>query len=381
MSVPAMSGCAVTEHHPSPAQALPAAPPASPHTAYDHGGIAADCPPGAGHLHAHALAAHGHAPGPHGYALGPAFIPNPQGIDRNEFLCDGGDAPPAARARAADQIIGVGLEDTVARYRTDRGDVNIAHSNPVCVYAPRFKAVRRVTGAELGELAVGPQRALQHDGPIRIEREQPGLAVTGRDALVHSERTRGPDAMRARDRGVPVENVLQPVLAEDALALLSGMSIVTRGTLQENERALIERHALAATIWSVDLEVAAVVAGQAAAAVTRDQAARELVVYDLPGDGRLRVVKLADRSDALPGEIVSFILRIDNVGDSPLHDIVLTDSLTTRLQYVPESQTSTRDAEFSAEENEGQSLRLTWKFNGELKVGEGATVEFKCRVR
>lgn len=381
MSVPVMSGCAVTERQPGAAGPLPAAHAAGPHDVHHPSGSTPDCPPGTGHLHAHALVAHAHAPGPNGYAPGPAFIPNPQGIDRNEFLCDGGDAPPAAKPRAGDQIIGVGLEDTVARYRTERGEVNIAQSNPVCVYAPRFKAVRRVTGTELGELAVGPQRALQHDGPIRIEMEQPGLAVTGRDALVHSERTRGPDAMRARDRGVPVENVLQPVLAEDALALLSGMSIVTRGTLQENERALIERHALAATVWSVDLEVAAVVAGEAAAAVTRDKAARELVIYDLPEDGRLRVVKLADRSDALPGEIVSFILRIDNVGDSPLHDIVLTDSLTTRLQYVPESQTSSRDAAFAAEENEGQSLRLTWKFSGELKVGEGATVEFKCRVR
>jgi hypothetical protein len=26
-------------------------------------------------------------------------------------------------------------------------------------------------------------------------------------------------------------------------------------------------------------------------------------------------------------------------------------------------------------------LRLTWKLAGELKVGEGATIEFKCRVR
>ncbi len=317
----------------------------------------------------------------HGYAPYPAFIPNPQGIDGNEFLCDGGDAPPAARARVGDQIVGVGLEDTVARYTTDRGEVNVTASNQVCLYAPRFGVVRRVTGAELGELAIGPQRVLHRDGPIRIEREQPGLSVTGRDALVLRERTRGPDAMRARDRGVPVENVLQPVLAAESLALLANLAIINRGVLIDRDKALIEEASLAATIWSVDQEVVVAVAGQTAATITRDQAAHELVVYELADAGRLRVCKLADKRDALPGEIVTFVLRIDNVGDSPLHDIVLTDNLTTRLEYVPESQTSTRVAEFSTQENEGSSLRLTWKFSEELNVGEGATVEFKCKVR
>ncbi len=317
----------------------------------------------------------------HGYAPYPAFVPNPQGIDGNEFLCDGGDASPSARARVGDQIIGVGLEDTVARYTTDRGEVNVTASNQVCLYAPRFGTVRRVTGAELGELAVGPQRVLHRDGPIRINMEQPGLTVTGRDELVLRGRTRGPDAMRARDRGVPVENVLQPVLAAESLALLANLSIINRGILRDSDKALIEEASIAATIWSVDMEVVVAVAGQAAATVTRDQAAHELVVYELADAGRLRVCKLADKRDALPGEIVTFILRIDNVGDSPLHDIVLTDNLTTRLEYLPESQTSTRTAEFQALENEGNSLRLTWKFTEGLKVGEGATVEFKCKVR
>lgn len=331
------------------------------------------CPPLAG--------GQGTLSGAHGYAPYPAYIPNPQGIDGNEFLCDGGDAPPSARARVGDQIIGVGLEDTVARYTTERGDVNVTASNQVCLYAPRFGAVRRVTGAELGELAVGPQRVLHRDGPIRIDTEQPGLSVTGRDALVLRERTRGPDAMRARDRGVPVENVLQPVLAAESLALLANLAIINRGELIDRDKALIEEASLAATIWSVDMEVVVAVAGQAAATITRDQAAHELVVYELADAGRLRVCKLADKRDALPGEIVTFVLRIDNVGDSPLYDIVLTDNLTTRLEYVPESQSSTRAAEFSVLANEGNSLRLTWKFTEELKVGEGATVEFKCKVR
>lgn len=311
---------------------------------------------------------------------GPLWVSNPQGIDPNEFLCNGDDAPPAARARAGDQIVGVGLEDTVARYTTERGDTRVEPSNRVCVYAPRFGTVRRVTGAELGELAVGARRVARQDGPIHIDHELPGLAVTGRDRPWRNDRTRGPDALRARDRGVPMENVLQPLLAAEVLELLANLAILQRGELIMDDLPLLERCAEAAVTWSVDQEVAALVAGQTAAAVTRDQVARELVVYEFP-DGRLRICKVADSADAQPGDVVTFLLRIDNVGDSPLHDIVVTDSLTTRLTYVADSQVSSQAAEFSVEENEGQSLRLTWKLTGELKVGEGATIEFKCRVR
>jgi uncharacterized repeat protein (TIGR01451 family) len=310
----------------------------------------------------------------------PAFIPNPQGIDPNEFLCNGDDAPPAARAHVGDGIVGVGLEDTVARYTTDRGAVHVEPSNRVCIYAPRFGTVRRVTGAELGELAVGPRRVLRQDSPIGVDHEVPGLAVTGRDRLYRSDWVRGPDAVRMRDRGVPVENVLQPLLAEDVLELLANLSIIQRGVLEQEDLPILERCVQAAVVWSVDQEVGVVINGQTAATVTRDQAARELVVYEFP-DGRLRICKCSDVADGVSGDIVTFVLRIDNVGDSPLRDVVVTDSLTTRLEYVADSQTSSREAEFSFAENEGQSLRLTWKIPGELKVGEGATIQFKCKVR
>lgn len=326
------------------------------------------------------------APGAFGdQACGPAgmmlpMIPNPQGIDGNEFLCNGGDQLPKARARVGDQIIGVEVEDTVARYTTVRGETHVTPSNRVCVYAPRFGSVRRVTGADVGEIAIGPQKMLHRDTPIGVDYDEPGLAVTGRDLPIRNDLVRGPDAMRARDRGVPVENVLQPQMAEDVLALLASLSIMNRGILVKDDLPIILIGDQAATIWSVDQEVVVAVAGEVAATITRDQTARELVVYELP-NGRLRICKVADRGDALPGETVTFLLRVDNVGDSPLSDIVLTDSLSARLQYVPDSQKNTVNAEFSTSVNDDNSLRMTWKFAEELKVGEGTTIEFKCKVR
>ncbi len=114
--------------------------------------------------------------------------------------------------------------------------------------------------------------------------------------------------------------------------------------------------------------------------VTRDQSTHGLVVYELP-NGRLRLVKLADRGDALPGEMVTFILRVDNVGESTLTDVVITDSLAGRLQYVPDSQTSTAEASFATATNDDQSLQVTWKLHEPLEVGQGVVIEFKCLVR
>ena len=318
---------------------------------------------------------------PYGYAPYPEGYFNPTLIEPNEFICDGGDNTPHARARVGDQIIGVDLEDTVVRYTTDANDVHVQASNKVCVYAPRFASVRKVTGAESGELAIGPVGILRPEGPVRAQLNQPGLAVTGRNELKRGSVVRGPDAMRARDRSVPVERVLQPELAEDVLPVLANLSLINRGILRDTDKPWLSMAAISAITWSVDTEVGVTVNSLAPVTLTRDLRAEELVVYDFPDAGRLRICKLADKSDALPGELVTFIIRVDNVGDSSVHDIVITDSLVTRLEYVADSQKCTTDAQFATDANDGQSLRLTWKLEKELKVGEGATIEFKCKVR
>lgn len=307
-------------------------------------------------------------------------VVNPQGIDPNEFLCNGSDNAPGARAMIGDQITGVGPEDTVVSYHSECCGNQLASSNRVCIYAPRFASVRRVTGAELGELAIGPKRVLRQDAAVGVGRDLPGLAVTGRDRLYRQDWLRGPDSVLARDRGVPVENVLQPLLAEEIIQLLANLSVVRSEVLIGVDTPALQRLSQAAVVWSVDQEVAVVVNGQAPETITRDRAVRELVVYECQG-GRLRICKCADVCDGQPGDTVTFFLRVDNVGDEPLRDIVLTDRLTNRLSYVEGSQKSSVAAEFEIEENGSESLRLTWKLSDELKPCEGATIEFKCKVR
>ena len=52
---------------------------------------------------------------------------------------------------------------------------------------------------------------------------------------------------------------------------------------------------------------------------------------------RLRVIKVASTPLAEPGDEVSFTIRFDNVGNQPIGSVQIVDSLTTRLEYVPNS--------------------------------------------
>ena len=306
---------------------------------------------------------------------------NQYGVDPQEFLCDGGDAPPAAAVRLDDAIIGVGLEDTVVKYTTQQGEIHVQPSNRVCLYAPRFAAVRKITGAVSEEHAIAAGGFEVPAGPTRVQLNQPSIAVTAQDGPERNVATRGPDAFRHRDRGVPVENIQQPLLANEYLEVLANLSIVQRGVLREADKPWISKAAAAAITWSLDTDVAVALGTVQPVDLIRNAAAEGLTIYEFPEAGRLRVCKLADKQNALPGDIVTFMIRVDNVGDSPVRDVVLTDNLTTRLEYIEGSQTCSAGAVFATEQNEGQSLRLTWTLTDTLKVGEGATIRFRCRVR
>jgi uncharacterized repeat protein (TIGR01451 family) len=93
------------------------------------------------------------------------------------------------------------------------------------------------------------------------------------------------------------------------------------------------------------------------------------------------VIKVASTNVALPGEIVDFTIRFDNIGDQKIGNVTLIDNLTTRLEYVEGTAQASRKAEFFTEVNEQDSLVLRWEFAEPLGPGEGGLVRFHCRVR
>ena len=110
--------------------------------------------------------------------------------------------------------------------------------------------------------------------------------------------------------------------------------------------------------------------------------ASELVgIEDRRKPGRLEIVKLADKQIAQPGEIVSFRIEYENIGDRELKDVRIIDNLTPRLEYVADSASSSRPAALSVTDNGEGSVILSWSLKEPLKGKTKGFVTFKSRVR
>jgi hypothetical protein len=75
------------------------------------------------------------------------------------------------------------------------------------------------------------------------------------------------------------------------------------------------------------------------------------------------------------------MLRYSNVGGRPITDVAVADSLSGRLEYVPGSAESDRDAVLTVQENEVGSVLLRWEISGTLLPGQTGRIRFKARVR
>ena len=312
----------------------------------------------------------------------PADMSPVQVYDTQEFLRDGGDSGPTA-VRISDQTFrGLQPEDTIVHYRTATGQPEIQASNQVALYAPRFRSVRQISGSLAGGRAVGPAQMDRPVGIVNVDQPLPGLVMRDSLELGHADVARGLDAMRERERSVPVESVQQLNVASNVMAALLNLTAQQAYDLQGEQKALVHQFANAAVTYQLDecLEVA--VQSFRTPSLVRDQTLDGFTIYDFEqGHGRLQISKFADREDARPGDLVTFGIRIENVGDGEVNEVVVVDNLTTRLEYVQGSLECEAEVDFQAVDNQAQSLRLRWELKEPLGVGESVTIQFKCQVR
>lgn len=82
-----------------------------------------------------------------------------------------------------------------------------------------------------------------------------------------------------------------------------------------------------------------------------------------------------------PGDIVTFTITFKNTGSQPISDLVVSDSLSGRLEYVQGTAVTDRPANFTASANEVGSVIMRWDLPGTLYPGQAGTVKFKAKVR
>ncbi len=301
---------------------------------------------------------------------------------RDEYVCDGGDDRRVAGRGANGQAVGLDAEDTIVQYETRDGEPRTQASNRVCIYAPRFAAVRKVYGMVQMDQR---ERVAGVELPLAMQRmDDHEAANTFMQPLQPSRHLGTTAASRFRRRnqsgGVANEQIAAGTI-QDFLPY-EDLNLIRRGTMDNSEKARLAERTAAAMHWSIRQALQVVVDNLDVAEASNQSHTSGVFRYELPdGKRRLRIVKIASRRDAKSGDIVEFTLRIDNVGDLPVDHMIISDQLSPRLEYVDKSQTCDRKHTFESEENEAGSLLLRWEIDQTLKVGEGAIIRFRCRVR
>jgi uncharacterized repeat protein (TIGR01451 family) len=96
----------------------------------------------------------------------------------------------------------------------------------------------------------------------------------------------------------------------------------------------------------------------------------------------LTVTKLIDPSGPRQsGDVVTITIRYANTGSKAITDLVVSDSLTGRLEYVVGSAETDRPGNFTSAVNEAGSITVRWDLPGVLLPGQAGTVRFKAKVR
>lgn len=299
----------------------------------------------------------------------------------DEYLCDGGDFGLPVGVRADWTVDGLEQEDTVAHYDTLDGRVVVTPTNRVCIYAPRFAAVRRVVSATAHERQQLVETVDDELGLIEADEKTPVATSLQRYAASTNLADRPPSMFRGREQAGSAENLQGLIEVFGGLAPYCDLSVIRTGQFIGDEKPLVEKAVQSAITWTGDQAVQVVFENKQAVAAVQVQQAGVVYRVDEPNSPRLRVIKLASTGNALPGEEVEFTLRFDNIGDQTIGNVTIVDNLATRLEYVADSAKGSIDMNFDTEPNGAGSAVLRFEILEPVEPGEGGVLQFTARVR
>ena len=300
----------------------------------------------------------------------------------DEYLRDGGDEGLPTGVDRQRGVMGLGMEDAVAHFETLDGRTVVEPSNEVFIYSPRFGAVRQVVGLVANEER---QRVGSVDVPEMIDAPTTLQLVADAKQNIQPKgeiSARPPVAMRSRQKRDVMSTALGPRGFQNGFKAYENLSIIRDGVVEMAEMAHLAQAADAAIVWSHTQAVQIVLDHQGAMAEVKYDASQSIyTVSSPPGQPKLRLVKVASTPFAQPGETIDFTLRFDNIGNEPIGNVTILDSLNTRLEFVPDSAQCSRQATFSTRPNEGGSVVVICELSDPLPINQGGILRFRCRVR
>ena len=299
----------------------------------------------------------------------------------DEYICDGGDTGVATVGPIA-TAAEIDFEETVGVFLDADGTVQTRESSRVCIYAPAFGAVTVGSSGQVDTLVLKPAGAA-------VDRTSSGVAAQ-LPPILHEA--------RVADGGVRMRERLSGLINEqsdsvETVSLTPGLESKVVGSFEEfgfaspllttlTNRLVIGERIAAAIEWSENRSPIIIALDESLTEVISPEIGGEFVHYeDRRPPGELLLVKTADRRTAQVGETVTFAIRFENNGGKPLREVTLTDHLSPRLAYVPESLECSVDAETDVSDDGFGSVLITVTLKEPLAAGDGGTVTFATTVR
>ncbi len=299
-----------------------------------------------------------------------------------ETIHDGGDGRYRTQVGPDFSLDGLEPGDTVGHFDTLDGQVVVQPSNRVQIYAPRFASVRAVLDLKQ-QMHVAQATGIHTQQGTKQRRSTQPVWTSAQDyQAVAGVGVRHLEQYRRTQYPGRVSQRLLPFAASKGLLPFEKLGIIQRGEFIQAEKARLALGVQAAASWSHDKAVQIFIGDKQANAVAGARKLQSTYQVKTPkGTAKLRVVKIASKQAAQPGEEIHFTIRFDNVGTQVIGNVTIVDNLVGRLEYVEGSAQCSLKADFFTQKNEVGSLVLRWEIIDPLEPGQGGVIRFRCRVR
>ncbi len=316
----------------------------------------------------------------------PPGIPGPWPAD--EYLLQGGDREQTVNVGKDWSIDNLDSEDAIVHYHTLEGKLVVQPTNRLPIYAPRFGSVRRMDGIDQLEIQ---KKLASADWPTKLDYRNssriPG-GVLQQLQPQHNLAMRSSSSYRERNQGLALYKK-DSLLQDDGISHLEknrtrDQSLETLNTEKPRFNEMIVKAQSDLIKQRVQMTMDGVLANE-----NRGTSSQVTVhAYHSPegsrgrGKGMLKITKTSSSQTARPGEMIEFTIHFKNIGPQDVGNVTIVDHLTSRLDYVEESQESSLGADFFVQQSvqEGTTV-LRWEIIDPLGTGESGQVTFRCQVR
>ncbi len=320
-------------------------------------------------------------PVPCGPVVGTPPPPGLAWLPKDEFLCDGGDHHESAHFGGDGGLRGIDPRDAVIQFDDGRR-VRMLPTNMVCIYAPRFAEVRT---------SVGPNETLMVASAYNSKQVVKETSEQARQGPKRLTQNQGAEAARIRERASGMASRTRLGIGSNAIAATNydetthiAGNVKVQGTElakgREKPLAFKEKQKFKGIKTAESAVITGVAEGAGEAVMTWTP--RETVGVETPPlRPGLAVVKRVSVGEAEAGDTVTFVIQYRNMGNTPIREVTVVDSLLPRLGYVKGSAMAPKGTVFTAEENRVGSTELKWVLPGPVPPGVEGHVSLVAIVR